>query len=199
MLIGWTRIFSFFWGTWVDLSLRSSFWAFDPKEWSGSLIAIESASQKIVLDVFMHTLAKDCSAKHTLLYMLSICCFFLASCIRSVVLVQGGIFYIVFWLRFCQFYDCSGEGSNRAQEIGHRAAIVGGLTSRYRSSFFGDGESVRIWEFSMAVYHPSFGETGTSVPSRSRLVASSSGISHRIVLRARGVSDGLRPNSDEFV
>ena len=50
MLIGWTWIFSFFWGAWVNLSLRSSFWAFDPKEWSGSLIAIESASQKIVLD-----------------------------------------------------------------------------------------------------------------------------------------------------
>jgi hypothetical protein len=48
-------------------------------------------NQKIALDVFMHTLAKDCFAKYALLYMLSIHWFFMASCIRSVILVQGGI------------------------------------------------------------------------------------------------------------
>jgi hypothetical protein len=75
---------------------------------------------------------------------------------------------------FCQFYDCSGERSNRAQEIGHRAAIVGGFASRYRSSFIGDGEPVRIFHgFLWFVYHPNFGETGTLVPSRSRVLASS--------------------------
>lgn len=106
------------------------------------------------------------------------CClfvsFFLPFCIRSAVLIQGGIFYIVFWPQFCQFYDCSGERSNRAEEIGHRAATVGGLASRYRSSFFGDGELVRIFHGCLCfVYHPSFGETGTPFPSRSRPFASS--------------------------
>ena len=93
----------------------------------------------------------------------------------SIFLVQGDwhIFHCLV-TGFCQFYDRSGERSNRAQEIGHRAAIVGGFASRYRSSFIGDGEPVRILHgFLWFVYHPNFGEMGTLVPSRSRALSSS--------------------------
>jgi len=132
MLIGWTWIFSFFWGAWVNLSLRSSFWAFDPKEWSGSLIAIESASQKIVLDVFMHTLAKDCSAKHTLLYMLSICCFFMASWL----LASDQLF----WSKVASFTLSSDCGS-----VNFMTAVERGLTELRKL-----GIEQQLWEGSRA-------------------------------------------------
>ena len=61
----------------------------------------------------------------------------------SIFLVQGDIFSIVLELGSVNFMTAV-ERSNRALEIGHRAAIVGGFTSRYRSSFIGDGGPVRI-------------------------------------------------------
>lgn len=117
----------------------------------------------------MHTLSKACRAKYAILYMLYSCWCPMASCIKFN--YSGNRWHLSHCLvtGFCQFYDCSGERSNRAQKTGHRAAIVGGFSSRYRSSFFGDGELVRI---PMVVYlcmfrvTPIFGETGTLVPTR---------------------------------
>jgi hypothetical protein len=86
-------------------------------------------------------------------------------------LVQGAILFI--FLLLCAVYYFSGERSNRAQEIGHRTAVVGWITSRDRWSFFGNWESLGIHHGCLClVDHSNFEELGTSVPSRSQNSAS---------------------------
>jgi hypothetical protein len=117
----------------------------------------------------------------------------MASCIRSNLFWFKVTSFLLSRDWFLPIYDCSGERSNRAQEIVHRAAIVGGFTRRYRSSFFGDGEPVRICPllYMLRVSSHFFGETGTLVPgpvSSARIIRY-----HGIVLRSWGVP------SDELV